>query len=241
MLKALMAGLLAIVVLSNSALASTIPHKAILQAENLSVYITADISKMTYGDNINEADAVKEIKDRAICSGSILASRGTEEIILTARHCTEGDETLYGRTDVTPRTVHFFNGDIGKVEAVKRDPKLDVARLLVHSMRAHKEHDELYSKVTPGESLFLYGMPDGYFWSFSDMTSMNGTMENNIRLSMTDAFDFMQLSCAACYGGNSGGAVFNAKGQVVGIMNAKGPNSMWMTSASRIKNMIHNM
>jgi S1-C subfamily serine protease len=239
MLKSLMAGLLAIVVLSSSAVAS-VPHKAITLAENVSVYITADIVR-EHLDPLDEARGEDEIKDRAICSGSVLASKGTEEIILTARHCTEGEVDQLGqKIDITPSHVHFFNGDVGTVQAIYRDETLDVALLKVHSMRSHKQHITLNNKgLVPGEKLFLYGMPNGMFWSYSEMESMNGDME--FSPAPPKFANLLQVSCASCYGGNSGGAVFNTKGQVVGILNAKGPNSMWVTSARRILNMLHNM
>jgi len=231
-----MAGLLAIVLLPSTALA-TVPHKAITQAENVSVFITADsrVIDMTGDEPTEESEEL----DRPICSGSILASDGTDEVILTAKHCTESTVESFSSKMLMLRDVHFFDGDVGHVKAIYKDQELDVALLLVHSMRKHKDHIQLANHLGIGEPLFVYGMPHGFFWSLSTATAMNGNVEFSPDPPVFK--NFLQIECMSCYGGNSGGAVFNMKGQVVGVFSARGPNSFWMTSYSRINRMINQL
>ena len=170
----------------------------------------------------------------------LLASKGAEQFILTARHCTEGEAMGGSVLELHPKEVHFFDGDVGKVKFIYQDPILDVALLQTHSMRHHPALTFAKKELTIGQQLFVFGMPNRQYWSFSPATSMNGSRE--ISVAPTPGFENMeQIECASCYKGNSGGAIFNAKGQVVGIMNVMTPNSFLITPTSHIIKMLQDL
>lgn len=202
----------------------------IIQAEKISVFITADMDFTTEPEAQSETDY-----DKAICSGFVIKSFGTTQFIATAKHCvqaTKGDEE--GPTEIRAKTIHYFDGDVGIIKKIAMDDDYDIAILMAHSMRKHTAQAKFNTIESIAEPLFLFGMPSRFFWSYSSAIAMNG----NVEVDRKDFGPLIQIECASCYSGNSGGGVFNSVGQVVGIMDVKGPNYSSMIAIKHLIDML---
>jgi serine protease Do len=185
---------------------------ALKTAENSTVIVNANEIK----SDENRLD-IETAFNQPICSGYVAYARGTEEIVVTARHCAEPHPRENGYVDLHPTSVTFFDGDVGKVEAATPDRSDDILVLKVKSMRPHPY---VYSTnaVSRTEPLFAFGRPNGHAWSYAIATIMQGTVYAD---SVEDKFERTYLlSCPACGPGISGGPVFNSHGRVVGIVDA---------------------
>ena len=137
-------------------------------------------------------------------SGFIIDASG---IIVTNNHVVEGAETI---------EVHLQDDTILKAELVGRDPKTDIAVLRVKPDKAlpavgFGDSD----KLRIGEWVMAIGNPFGLGGS----VSLGIVSARNRDISAGPYDDFIQTD-AAINRGNSGGPLFNLKGDVVGINTA---------------------
>lgn len=207
------------------AIAQAPNHQALITAQDSAVYVTANL-------HVDSVDGIKDAYDEPICSGSILRAVGAYEDILTARHCTVDEQGMFGTVKVTPAHVHFWDGDVGVVQSISRDPHADIAVLHVHSMRRHPHTIRFADSMHMGEPVFMVGLPNGIYWNLSTALIMSAV---EISPQPPDFVNLVQLECASCYGGDSGAAVYDDAGHVVGLLDAKSPNTALMIATSRIR------
>lgn len=103
--------------------------------------------------------------------------------------------------------------------------------------------------VTVGESVYLIGQPGGY--GLSCTSGIISKDSEYITLSLTDSSaDAQQYRVirtdAAINGGNSGGALYNTSGQIIGIVNAKSSSSSsdnlgYALAGSMVKRVVQSM
>ena len=148
-----------------------------------------------------------EPQDRSVSSmgsGFVIDASG---LIVTNNHVVEGAETI---------EVHFQDSTILKAELVGRDPKTDLAVIRVKSEKplpvvAFGDSDVLRI----GEWVMAIGNPFGLGGS----VSLGIVSARNRDINAGPYDDFLQTD-AAINKGNSGGPLFNLKGEVVGINTA---------------------
>ncbi|WP_204508347.1 DegQ family serine endoprotease [Aestuariivirga litoralis] len=128
-------------------------------------------------------------------------------IIVTNNHVVEGAESI---------EVHFHDDTVLKAELVGRDPKTDLAVIRVKPEKplpvvAFGDSD----KLRVGEWVMAIGNPFGLGGS----VSLGIVSARNRDINAGPYDDFIQTD-AAINKGNSGGPLFNLKGQVMGINTA---------------------
>ena len=127
--------------------------------------------------------------------------------ILTAAHCTR-QVTLALDFPQEPLFI-ATREDLkeGKPRAallVKRDTETDLALLEVGTAPAHPIAALRQSPILPGEPCFIVGHPSGFTWTFTN-GAVSGIRENRIQ------------TWATVWFGNSGGGMFDAQGNLMGI------------------------
>ena len=187
-------------------------------AETTSVRIYATVHTIPY---VDPGGPLTDQADQFICSGFIISSHGTEQAIATARHCTaDEEETIFGMpvadVFVKPTIVRYFDGDMGHVYKVYQDPDSDVAILFVHSVRKHEAAPVSRRQVERGDSLFVFGNPEGLPWVFQPATVLN-SVETDAVSTAPGFAGLLMIQCAACAPGDSGGGVYDFKGNAMGI------------------------
>lgn len=129
----------------------------------------------------------------ATCSGAFITPYGD---ILTAKHCTDKADKI---------EVSMFDQRTYKARIVAQSPLHDLA--LVHIDKLNTPFFTLAKSVERGETIFVLGSPLG----------ISNTLAKGIVAHI--AGDALYLDCSVLPG-NSGGPVFNAKGELVGVANA---------------------
>lgn len=146
----------------------------------------------------------RQQKMTSMGSGFVIDPSG---IIVTNNHVVEGAELI---------EVHFSDDTILKAELVGRDPKTDVAVIRVKPEKplptvAFGDSD----KLRVGEWVLAIGNPFGLGGS----VSLGIVSARNRDINAGPYDDFIQTD-AAINKGNSGGPLFNLKGEVMGINTA---------------------
>ena len=140
----------------------------------------------------------------ALCSGTVINEQGH---ILTNFHCVYGQKTL---------NMYYWDEDDWReyqVRLIGKDPLADLALLEVIGLERKvpylkfAEDEDIYS----GEEVFAFGHPMGMAWSLS-----KGIISSTERYARHPYINSIQVD-AAINKGNSGGPVFNEKGEIVGI------------------------
>jgi S1-C subfamily serine protease len=217
-------------------LSAPVSASALSTAEATTVVVRGDV----YFDASDalQAFAGKDMstvsRDMAFCSGVVMWSNGQDEDIVTARHCNMAKDLSEGPImlgTVTPRALRvvFFDGDVGQVRSIYNSPNSDVAVIRVHSVRSHPFAFLSRRDLSIGQPLFVFGMPSGISWYKSPATAATGSRIAN---EFTDDESIYNgeivFECQACEGGTSGAAVWNERGEVVGI-NVAGDGSGMQT------------
>lgn len=144
-------------------------------------------------------------KTGAIGSGVLIDSLG---YILTASHVVHTANTI---------KVRFQNGKEVKAQVVSSIPSIDVALLKLEYVPEGvfpvKTGNSENTKI--GEQIFIIGAPLGFEYSFST-GHISGKM-NKSMLAHGQIIEFLQTDAAINHG-NSGGPMFNDKGEVIGII-----------------------
>ena len=163
--------------------------------------------------------------DTLICSGFIVKDDGQVTTVITARHCTQPNiERFLGlaisRVDIVPTSVEFIDGSQAPVVNVKKSETADLSILSV----VEKKKPVLATlRATPlrrGEPLSLLGMPGGHEFFYSSGMSSAGPTETTADAEGPDFAGLIPIECVSCYGGDSGAAVLDANGDVVGLLDA---------------------
>ncbi len=153
--------------------------------------------------------------------GKILV-RGTgfhlrDGYIVTARHAAEKQDVTTGT--VIQKQIHILTTDLHEIPAdlVGDSAFMDVVVYRVaeaHRAKLRATVPFAPGDVQPGQDVFTVGYPMGW-----GPTMSFGHLGNTNTFLQTVDTRLIQADVAAC-SGNSGGGLFNAKGEVVGIMHA---------------------
>jgi S1-C subfamily serine protease len=165
----------------------------------------------------------RQFSASGICTGVVAAVNGTDELIVTARHCVDTavernpDGSVESTIHVIPQNVVFFDGDVGRIVGMAVYGQADLGVLVVHSMLRHEAATFDGRHTAPDSPATVLGMPLGKFWTFSNaqLTGAMQTIDPG-----NGPFDAMVAVCDTCNRGDSGGGVYNSQGFVVGILSA---------------------
>lgn len=158
---------------------------------------------------LTESKVLKEdhemATDEGIGSGVIISGDGE---ILTAAHVVNDAEKI---------TVRFFNGEEIPAKVIRSAPMADLALIVLSWMPKKYTVAQLgdSDKVSVGEQIIIVGAPYGLEHSLS-VGHISGRKEQKTRTSGFTLNEFFQTD-ASINQGNSGGPMFNLKGEVIGI------------------------
>lgn len=149
-------------------------------------------------------------------SGIIISQTDNELLILTNNHVVEGAEEL---------SVQFINGKSADAKVKGTSDRKDVAVITVKLKDLDKDTQEAIRIATMGDStelkvgngIIAIGNALGYGQSVT--TGVVSALEREVTID--DVTSKMIQIDAAINGGNSGGALLNSAGEVVGINSAK--------------------
>ena len=185
------------------------PREVYAQNVNSTVGITTSITTNYWGYQTTSA---------ASGSGFILTEDG---YILTNYHVIENSNSVQ---------VTTYDNTAYSASIVGYDECNDIAVLKIDATGLTPvvlgDSDELYV----GDEVMAIGIPLGEL-TFSLTVGYVSAMDREVTLSSGTTMDLIQTD-AAINSGNSGGALFNAYGEVVGITNAKYSSSSSSSSAS---------
>lgn len=136
---------------------------------------------------------MKSKTGKAICSGSFISPNGH---IITARHCVQ---------DTTEIEVLTNDGQVYSADVTAISKNQDLAIIQIGHLNT--PYFKLAESVEKGDTVFILGSPLG-------LTSL---ITSGIVAKL--AGDITFLDCTAIPG-NSGGPVFNDKGELVGVVSA---------------------
>ena len=174
------------------------PAEVYAQNVNSTVGITTSITTNYFGFTTTSA---------ASGSGFILTEDG---YVLTNYHVVEGSNAI---------TVTLYDGTAYEAQLIGCDESLDTAVLKVDAEGLTPvvlgDSDGLHV----GDSVVAIGNPLGEL-TFSLTAGAVSALDREITLSSSVTMDLIQTDCAI-NSGNSGGALFNLYGEVIGVTNAK--------------------
>ena len=151
-------------------------------------------------------------------SGFILTEDG---YILTNYHVIE---------DAVSVTVTTYDNKSYAASVVGYDASNDIAVLKIEASRLHPVTLGSSSSLRVGDTVLAIGNPLGEL-TFSLTQGVVSALNREVTLSSGVTMDLIQTD-TAINSGNSGGALFNLYGEVVGITNAKYSGSYFSSSAS---------
>lgn len=140
-------------------------------------------------------------------SGFIVTDDG---YILTNYHVVEGANSI---------TVSMYEGETYDAELVGYDASNDVAVLKIEAEGLTPVVLGDSDNLNVGDNVVAIGNPLGEL-TFSLTSGAISSLNRNITMSNGSTMNLMQTDCAI-NSGNSGGALFNMYGEVIGITNAK--------------------
>ena len=146
------------------------------------------------------------VKFNEVGSGVLVSSDGK---VLTAAHVVQiADEV----------TVHFVGGQTETARVIAAEPRADVALLQLSRVPAGIQPARLgdSSRVQVGEQVFIVGAPYGIAHTLT-VGYVSGRHRPNTIYAELPLAEFLQTD-AAINQGNSGGPMFNLKGEVIGIV-----------------------
>ena len=145
--------------------------------------------------------------DAASGSGFIISEDG---YILTNEHVIEGSSSI---------SVSFYDGSTKEAKLIGYDASNDIAVLKVEAQGLSPVVLGNSENLNVGDSVVAIGNPLGEL-TFSLTSGAVSATEREVTTSNGVMMNLMQTDCAI-NSGNSGGALFNLYGEVVGITNAK--------------------
>ena len=153
-------------------------------------------------------------------SGFIISEDG---YILTNHHVIEDSSAI---------TVALFDGTTYDAKLIGYDESNDVAVLKVEAEGLSPVVLGDSGNMNVGDTVVAIGNPLGEL-TFSLTTGVVSAMNREVTLSSTVTMELIQTDCAI-NSGNSGGALFNMYGEVIGITNAKYSSSTGEASIDNI-------
>lgn len=165
---------------------------------NATVGITTSITTNYFGYTTTSA---------ASGSGFIISSDG---YILTNYHVVEDSDSI---------TVSLYNGESYSATLVGYDESNDIAVLKIEAEDLSTVTLGDSDALNVGDSVVVIGNPLGEL-TFSLTAGIVSALDRSVTLSTGSTMELIQTDCAI-NSGNSGGALFNMYGEVVGITNAK--------------------
>ena len=153
-------------------------------------------------------------------SGFIISSDG---YILTNHHVIEASSAV---------TVALYDGTTYDAKVIGYDASNDIAVLKVEAEGLEPVVLGDSSNMNVGDSVVAIGNPLGEL-TFSLTSGAVSAMDREVTLSGNITMDLIQTDCAI-NSGNSGGALFNMYGEVIGITNAKYSSSSGEASIDNI-------
>ena len=193
------------------------------QRENTVIDIaTIDSSKImtvaeVYAANVNSTVGITtsvttnfwgyQTTSAASGSGFVLTADG---YILTNYHVIEGSDRI---------TVSFYDGSSKNAELIGYDASNDIAVLKVDATELTPVVLGDSDNLNVGDTVVAIGNPLGEL-TFSLTAGAVSALEREVTTSNGVTMNLMQTDCAI-NSGNSGGALFNLYGEVIGITNAK--------------------
>ena len=153
-------------------------------------------------------------------SGFIITEDG---YILTNYHVIEGSDSI---------TVTMYDGSSYDAELIGYDQSNDVAVLKIDASGLTPVTFGDSDKLVVGQDVLAIGNPLGEL-TFTLTTGVVSALDREITLSGSLRMKLIQTDCAI-NSGNSGGALFNMYGEVVGITNAKYSSSGYEASVDNI-------
>ena len=178
---------------------------------NSTVGITTSITTNFWGFQTTSA---------ASGSGFVISDDG---YILTNYHVIEDSNAI---------TVAMFDGTTYDAKLVGYDASNDVAVLKVEAEDLEPVVLGDSDNMNVGDSVVAIGNPLGEL-TFSLTSGAVSAMDREVTLSNSVTMDLIQTDCAI-NSGNSGGALFNMYGEVIGITNAKYSSSTGEASIDNI-------
>ncbi len=140
-------------------------------------------------------------------SGFIISDDG---YILTNYHVIEGSSSI---------TVSMYNGETYNAELIGYDESNDIAVLKVEAEGLVPVVLGDSDNLNVGDSVVAIGNPLGEL-TFTLTSGAISAKDRKVTLSSSVTMDLLQTDCAI-NSGNSGGALFNLYGEVIGVTNAK--------------------
>ncbi|WP_298539062.1 trypsin-like peptidase domain-containing protein [uncultured Aquimarina sp.] len=133
----------------------------------------------------------------------------SESEIITASHVVDAAETL---------RVKFIDGEVRSAKVISTFKSADVAliKLDIPKKDAITVNFGDSDRVKIGEQVFIVGAPFGYRHSLSS-GYVSGIIKNKKGINPFTQSEFIQTD-AAINTGNSGGPMFNMKGEVIGVV-----------------------
>ncbi|MBO5868656.1 MAG: trypsin-like peptidase domain-containing protein [Oscillospiraceae bacterium] len=165
---------------------------------NSTVGITTSITTNLWGHQTTSA---------ASGSGFIISADG---YILTNYHVIEGSSSV---------TVSFFDGTSKSASIVGYEANNDIAILKVEAENLVPVIMGDSDKMNVGDSVIAIGNPLGEL-TFTLTSGIVSALDRDVTTSSGIQMTLIQTDCAI-NSGNSGGALFNLYGEVIGITNAK--------------------
>ncbi len=175
---------------------------------NSTVGITTTVTTAYYGYQMDAA---------AAGSGFIITSDG---YIVTNYHVVEGAKDI---------KVSTYDGGTYDAELIGYDAKNDIAVIKVDADNLTPVVLGDSDQMNVGDSVIAIGNPLGEL-AFSLTSGSVSALNRKVSVSNVD-MTLIQTDCAI-NSGNSGGALFNSHGEVIGITNAKYSSSGSITTAS---------
>ena len=185
------------------------PSEVYAQNVNSTVGITTSITTNYFGYQTTSA---------AAGSGFILTQDG---YILTNYHVVEGSNSI---------KVTTYDGTSYDAQLIGYDESNDIAVLKIDASDLTPVVLGDSDTLNVGDSVVAIGNPLGEL-TFSLTTGVVSALDRPVTLSTGTTMNLIQTDCAI-NSGNSGGALFNSYGEVVGITNAKYSSSSSSGSAS---------
>ena len=165
---------------------------------NSTVGITTSVTTNFWGFHTTSA---------AAGSGFILTDDG---YIITNHHVIENSDSI---------TVSLYDGTTYEAKLIGYDASNDIAVLKVEAEGLTPVVIGDFENLNVGDSVIAIGNPLGEL-TFSLTSGAGSALDREITLSNSVTMELIQTDCAI-NSGNSGGALFNLYGEVVGVTNAK--------------------
>ena len=160
----------------------------------------------------------QQTQSAAAGSGFIFTDDG---YILTNYHVVEGATSI---------TVSTYDGTSYDAKLIGYDESNDVAVLKIDATGLTPVVIGDSDKLNVGDNVVAIGNPLGEL-TFSETSGIVSALNREVTMSNNTTMDLIQTDCAI-NSGNSGGALFNMYGEVVGITNAKYSSSSSSSGAS---------